>query len=120
LATHGKVTKVDKKSPDWPDTYHFESATGTQCTFVIRGDEFLLVGDNHLFAVPIEMLLGMRYYHESIVPVRVLRSMAWVSSDFGWCALHVRNRESTFIAKSAVLAAEHTRQNAALLRSAAF
>ena len=49
---------MDKKSPDWPDTYHFESATGTQCAFVIRGDEFLLVGDNHLFAVPIEDAFG--------------------------------------------------------------
>jgi len=54
LSAHGKVTQLDKKLPEWPDTYHFESTIGIQCAFVIKGDDFLFVGDNHFFTVPVE------------------------------------------------------------------
>ena len=54
LATRGKITKMEKNMPEWPDTYFFESTMGTECGFVLDGDVFHFVGDHHLFTVPID------------------------------------------------------------------
>ncbi len=54
LSARGKITKMHKTRPEWPDTYYFESPLGGHCAFVIQGDDFLFAGDHHFFTTPKE------------------------------------------------------------------
>jgi hypothetical protein len=52
LASRGKITKMEKKMPQWPDTYYFTSSTGAECAFILDGDAFCFAGDHTFFTVP--------------------------------------------------------------------
>jgi hypothetical protein len=53
LSSRGKITQMEKRMPEWPDTYFFKSATGAECTFILQEDILRFVGDNHLTNIEI-------------------------------------------------------------------
>jgi hypothetical protein len=50
-SSHGKISRMEKKMPEWPDTYFFESATGVTCGFVVQGNVFRILGDHCVTAI---------------------------------------------------------------------
>jgi hypothetical protein len=53
LSTHGKLSQMERRLPEWPDTYLFKSRTGAECFLILQGDILRFVGDNHLTNIEI-------------------------------------------------------------------
>ena len=52
LKSRGTLARAPSSIPFGPHSYAFESTTGIQCCFFIKGDEFYFIGDNTVFTVP--------------------------------------------------------------------
>ena len=44
LSLNGKVSQMEKKFAEWPNTYIFVSKTGLQCAFIFKDGGFYFVG----------------------------------------------------------------------------
>jgi hypothetical protein len=53
LSTHDKLSQMEKRLPEWPDTYLFKSRTGAESFLILQGDILRFVGDNHLTNIEI-------------------------------------------------------------------
>ena len=50
LSAHGKLSKRERETPEWPDIYEFESKTGIECILILQGDVFRFFVGGHRFS----------------------------------------------------------------------